>query len=62
MSVIGRNGPTNSLYDANVVTFDAAAAAYHEKDAAGFVRPIALRVRLGAPKGRKVTDLPCSSE
>ena len=56
VSVIGRRSESDSLYDANVVTFEDDAGAYHQADAAGFIRLNALRLRLGARSGRKLTE------
>jgi argininosuccinate synthase len=49
-SVVGRKSP-NSLYSEKVVTFEDDAGAYDQKDAAGFIKLNALRLRLLA--GRK---------
>ena len=54
--VVGRRSESDSLYDANVVTFEDDAGAYHQGDAAGFIRLNALRLRLGAKRGRKLTE------
>ncbi len=43
--VIGRRSP-QSLYDANMVTFEDDAGAYDQADAAGFIKLNALRLRL----------------
>src|ERR1700743_612801 len=51
-SVIGRESP-NSLYSQNVVTFEDDKGAYDQKDAAGFIKLNALRLRLGATVGRR---------
>jgi argininosuccinate synthase len=56
VSVVGRKSAADSLYDANVVTFEDDAGAYHQADAAGFIRLNALRLRLGARSGRKLTE------
>jgi len=56
VSVVGRKSDSDSLYDANVVTFEDDAGAYHQGDAAGFIRLNALRLRLGARSGRKLTE------
>ena len=56
VSVIGRWSATDSLYDADVVTFEDDGGAYHQRDAAGFIRLNALRLRLAAKRGRKFTD------
>lgn len=44
-SVVGRKSP-NSLYSEKVVTFEDDAGAYDQKDAAGFIKLNALRLRL----------------
>jgi argininosuccinate synthase len=50
--VIGRESP-NSLYDQELVTFEDGAVAYDHRDAAGFIKLNALRLRtLGARKRR----------
>ncbi|MEJ2090384.1 MAG: argininosuccinate synthase [Gammaproteobacteria bacterium] len=54
--VTGRRSEHDSLYDANVVTFEDDAGAYHQGDAAGFIRLNALRLRLGARKCRRLTE------
>ncbi|MBK1735029.1 argininosuccinate synthase [Halorhodospira abdelmalekii] len=50
VTVVGRQSP-QSLFDASVATFEDDAGAYNQKDAEGFIRLNALRLRLGA--GRK---------
>ena len=50
---IGRNSP-KSLYSDRIVTFEDDAGAYDQKDAAGFIKLNALRLRLlGKRRGRK---------
>jgi argininosuccinate synthase len=44
-SVVGRKSP-NSLYSAGIVTFEDDAGAYDQRDAAGFIKLNALRLRL----------------
>jgi len=56
VSVLGRSAPEDSLYDADVVTFEDDGGAYHQADATGFIRLNALRLRLGARKGRKLVE------
>ena len=51
-TVIGRESPL-SLYDSRVVTFEDDRGAYDQRDAAGFIRLQALRLRLGAAVGRR---------
>ncbi len=51
-TVVGRESP-NSLYSAEVVTFEEDQGAYDQIDAQGFIKLNALRLRLGALAGRK---------
>ncbi|MEM7407025.1 MAG: argininosuccinate synthase [Pseudomonadota bacterium] len=46
--VAGRRSASNSLYDANVVTFEDDRGAYDQKDAEGFIRLNSLRLRMAA--------------
>ena len=55
VSVLGRRSP-NSLYNAEVATFEDDGGAYQQADAAGFIRLNALRLRLAAKQGRKLAD------
>lgn len=50
-SVIGRKSPL-SLYSERHVTFEDDAGAYDQKDAAGFIKLNALRLRLLAKRDR----------
>ncbi|MDW8443756.1 MAG: argininosuccinate synthase [Acetobacteraceae bacterium] len=50
--VTGRESP-HSLYATRYVTFEDDAGAYDQKDAEGFIRLQALRLRLGAMAGRR---------
>ena len=52
VTTVGRESP-DSLYDARVVTFEDDGGAYDQRDAAGFIRLNALRLRLGAAVGRR---------
>ena len=52
VSVVGRSSQTDSLYDADVVTFEDDQGAYDQRDAGGFIKLNALRLRLGAKIGR----------
>jgi argininosuccinate synthase len=52
VSVVGRRSPY-SLYSLPHVTFEDDAGAYDQKDAAGFIRLNALRLRLKAARDRK---------
>lgn len=49
--VVGRRSP-NSLFDEKVATFEDDAGAYNQKDAEGFIKLNALRMRIAANKGR----------
>ncbi|MDR1311381.1 MAG: argininosuccinate synthase [Burkholderiaceae bacterium] len=51
-AVMGRES-ADSLFDANVVTFEDDAGAYDQKDASGFIRLNALRMRIAASKREK---------
>ena len=53
VSVVARWSETDSLYDEGVVTFEDDAGAYDQADATGFIRLNALRLRLGARRGRR---------
>ena len=53
VSVVGRESD-DSLYDADVVTFEDDHGTYSQQDAAGFIRLNALRLRLGTKRGRKL--------
>ncbi|MEX1033744.1 MAG: argininosuccinate synthase [Cellvibrionaceae bacterium] len=49
--VAGRRSD-DSLFDSNIATFEDDAGAYDQKDAAGFIKLNALRMRIAANKGR----------
>jgi len=49
--VVGRRSE-NSLFDEKVATFEDDAGAYNQKDAEGFIKLNALRMRIAAKKGR----------
>jgi argininosuccinate synthase len=53
VSVIGRESPY-SLYDQDLVTFEEGAVAYDQRDAAGFIRLNALRLRTLGQRKRKL--------
>ncbi len=52
VSVAGRKSD-DSLFDANIATFEEDAGAYNQADASGFIKLNALRMRIAAKKGRK---------
>ena len=49
--VTGRKSD-DSLFDANIATFEDDAGAYDQADAGGFIKLNALRMRIAAGKGR----------
>jgi argininosuccinate synthase len=51
--VVGRSSPY-SLYDQDLVTFEEGAVAYDHRDAAGFIKLNALRLRTLARRARKM--------
>lgn len=51
--VVGRKSETDSLFDENIATFEDDAGAYNQKDAEGFIKLNALRLRIAANKQRK---------
>jgi argininosuccinate synthase len=52
VSIIGRQSP-DSLYDQDLVTFEEGAVAYDHRDAAGFIKLNALRLRVNARRDRR---------
>ena len=53
VSVVGRRSE-DSLFDERIATFEDDAGAYDQKDAEGFIKLNALRMRIAADKGRDV--------
>ena len=53
VSVVGRQS-NDSLFDANIATFDDDGGAYNQSDAEGFIKLNALRLRIAANAGRKI--------
>ena len=53
VSVVGRKSD-QSLFDESIATFEDDAGAYNQKDAEGFIKLNALRMRIAADKGRSV--------
>ncbi|MBA4381766.1 MAG: argininosuccinate synthase [Sideroxydans sp.] len=52
--VVGRDSKTDSLFDSSIATFEDDKGAYDQKDAAGFIKLNALRMRIAANlKSRK---------
>ena len=50
VSVAGRRSRTDSLFDERIATFESDAGAYDQKDATGFIKLNALRMRIAAAK------------
>lgn len=50
--VVGRKSE-QSLFDESIATFEDDAGAYNQKDAEGFIKLNALRLRIAAGKGRQ---------
>ncbi len=51
--VVGRESSTDSLFDESIATFEEDAGAYNQKDAEGFIKLNALRMRIAAAKRLK---------
>lgn len=48
--VVGRQSETDSLFDGSIATFEEDGGAYNQKDAEGFIKLNALRMRIAAAK------------
>lgn len=55
VSVVGRRS-VDSLFDESIATFEDDAGSYNQKDAEGFIKLNALRMRIAASKGRNLLD------
>ncbi|BBA34713.1 argininosuccinate synthase [Methylocaldum marinum] len=53
VTVVGRKSDSNSLFDMSIATFEDDRGAYNQKDAEGFIKLNALRMRIAAKKGLK---------
>ena len=53
VTVVGRRSETDSLFDMNIATFEDDKGAYNQKDAEGFIKLNALRMRIAAKKGAR---------
>jgi argininosuccinate synthase len=51
--VVGRASDTDSLFDTNIATFEDDGGAYNQKDAEGFIKLNALRMRIASAKRSK---------
>jgi len=54
-TVIGRESPL-ALYDQDLVTFEEGSGSYDQRDAAGFIRLNALRLRIGARRAKRASE------
>jgi argininosuccinate synthase len=52
IGIAGRKSDSDSLFDANIATFEEDAGAYDQADAAGFIKLNALRLRIAARRKR----------
>jgi len=53
VTVVGRRSETDSLFDESIVTFEEDHGAYDQKDAQGFIKLNALRLRTAARRARR---------
>jgi argininosuccinate synthase len=53
VDVVGRESRTDSLFDTTIATFEDDRGAYDQKDAAGFIKLNALRLRIEAKLARR---------
>ncbi len=51
--VAGRKSQSDSLFDESIATFEDDAGAYDQKDASGFIKLNALRLRIGAKRNKR---------
>ncbi|MCF6251876.1 MAG: argininosuccinate synthase [Methylococcaceae bacterium] len=51
VAIVGRASETDSLFDESIATFEDDGGAYNQKDAEGFIKLNALRMRIAAKKG-----------
>jgi argininosuccinate synthase len=52
VTVVGRSSETDSLFDESIATFEDDAGAYNQKDAEGFIKLNALRLKIAGSKKR----------
>jgi argininosuccinate synthase len=52
VSVVGRRSENDSLFDEKIATFEDDDGAYDQKDAAGFIKLNALRLRIAAKRNK----------
>jgi argininosuccinate synthase len=53
VAVVGRKSDSDSLFDATIATFEEDKGAYNQKDAEGFIKLNALRMRIAAKQRKK---------
>jgi argininosuccinate synthase len=53
VTVVSRDSKTDTLFDPTIATFEDDAGAYDQKDAAGFIKLNALRMRIAENARRK---------
>jgi len=53
VAVVGRKSDTDSLFDERIATFEDDGGAYNQKDAEGFIKLNALRMRIAGRRGRR---------
>lgn len=53
VSTVARDSVTDSLFDTTIASFEDDAGAYDQKDAGGFIKLNALRMRIAANRGRR---------
>lgn len=53
VTVVGRKSATDSLFDPSIATFEEDKGAYNQKDAEGFIRLNALRMRIAARRKKR---------
>ena len=53
VQVVGRRSASDSLFDESIATFEEDAGAYDQKDATGFIKLNALRMRIAAKRRQK---------
>ena len=59
--MVSRDSKTDSLFDPTIATFEDDAGAYDQKDAGGFIKLNALRMRIAENARQKRTVKPATS-
>ncbi len=60
--VVGRDSKTDSLFDSTIATFEDDAGAYDQRDAGGFIKLNALRMRIAANLSAKKAGKPAAAK